>query len=250
VIQEREFERIGGNRTQTVDVRILAATNRDLRELVDQGEFRLDLYYRLNVFPITVPPLRRRKEDVPGLLNHFLRKMAHEYGRNLFLTPGALDFLTASDWPGNVRELEHLVERLVIMAEGDRIDETLVRLALDTGAGAPAGHAGPAPGPPCPTTTARSSASPPSRKWSAPRSSPPCARRAGSSAAPPRPWASPNVRSATASASSTSKTAWPPSACACATRADRTPRRRRLRTGPPRPGIPAHQYFRWKTWCL
>jgi len=145
VIQEREFERIGGNRTITVDVRILAATNRDLRELVDQGDFRLDLYYRLNVFPITVPPLRRRKEDVPGLLNHFLRKMAHEYGRNLFLTPGALDFLTVRDWPGNVRELEHLVERLVIMAEGDRIDEHMVRLALDPGAGAATESDGPAP---------------------------------------------------------------------------------------------------------
>jgi len=130
VLQDREFERLGGNRTIRTDVRILTATNRDLKELVDQGRFRLDLYYRLNVFPITVPPLRRRKEDVIGLLNHFLRKMAHEYGRDLYFSPEALSLLNAHDWPGNVRELENMVERLVIMAEANRIDAGLIKLAM------------------------------------------------------------------------------------------------------------------------
>ncbi|WP_461208573.1 nif-specific transcriptional activator NifA [Desulfocurvus sp. DL9XJH121] len=130
VLQDREFERLGGNRTIRTDVRILAATNRDLKTLVDKGSFRLDLYYRLNVFPITVPPLRRRKEDVVGLLNHFLRKVAREYGRDLFFTPPALALLNQHDWPGNVRELENLVERLVIMAEGNRIDLDHIKQAI------------------------------------------------------------------------------------------------------------------------
>ncbi|BBD08206.1 sigma 54-interacting transcriptional regulator [Desulfovibrio ferrophilus] len=131
VLQDREFERLGGNRTIRTDVRILTATNRDLRDLVDQGRFRLDLYYRLNVFPLTVPPLRRRKEDVIGLLNHFLRKMAHEYGRDLYFSPEALTLLNNHDWPGNVRELENMVERLVIMAEANRIDAQLIGLAME-----------------------------------------------------------------------------------------------------------------------
>ena len=130
VLQDREFERLGGNRTIRTDVRILTATNRDLKTLVDQGRFRLDLYYRLNVFPITVPPLRRRKEDVVGLLNHFLHKVTREYGRDLYFTPQALTLLNGHDWPGNVRELENLVERLVIMAEGNRIDRRHIELAM------------------------------------------------------------------------------------------------------------------------
>lgn len=131
VLQDREFERLGGNRTIRTDVRILTATNRDLRDLVDQGSFRLDLYYRLNVFPLTVPPLRMRKEDIVGLLNHFLRKLAHEYGRDLYFTPEALTILNNHDWPGNVRELENMVERLVIMAEGNRIDPQLIHMAME-----------------------------------------------------------------------------------------------------------------------
>ncbi|WP_432738271.1 nif-specific transcriptional activator NifA [Maridesulfovibrio sp. FT414] len=121
VLQEKEFERLGSNRTRNIDVRILAATNRDLGELVERSEFRLDLYYRLNIFPITVPALRDRKEDITGLLNHFLQKMSEDYGRQMFFTPAALDALLLYDWPGNVREMQNLIERLVIMSDSEYI---------------------------------------------------------------------------------------------------------------------------------
>ncbi|WP_243368555.1 sigma 54-interacting transcriptional regulator [Fundidesulfovibrio soli] len=121
-LQEREFERLGGIKTRKVDVRIIAATNRDLAEAVTHGEFREDLYYRLNVFPVLVPSLRERREDIPALLNHFLDKLSREYGRRLSFTPRALDALVKYDWPGNVREMENLVERLSIMVEDERID--------------------------------------------------------------------------------------------------------------------------------
>ncbi len=121
-LQEREFERLGGAKTRKVDVRIIAATNRDLAEAVTLGEFREDLYYRLNVFPVLVPSLRERREDIPALLNHFLDKLSREYGRRLSFTPRALDALVKYDWPGNVREMENLVERLTIMVEDERID--------------------------------------------------------------------------------------------------------------------------------
>ncbi|MEF2144208.1 MAG: nif-specific transcriptional activator NifA [Desulfovibrionaceae bacterium] len=122
VIQDREFERLGSNRTVRVDVRIVAATNKDLGAMAELGEFRSDLYYRLSVFPIRVPPLRERMEDISGLLNHFLDRMEREYGRRLFLSPQALECLCRYDWPGNVREMENLIERLVIMADDERID--------------------------------------------------------------------------------------------------------------------------------
>jgi Nif-specific regulatory protein len=121
-LQEREFERLGGTKTRKVDVRIIAATNRDLGEAVSLGEFREDLFYRLNVFPILVPSLRERREDIPALLNHFLDKLSREYGRRLSFSPRALDALVKYDWPGNVREMENLVERLSIMVEDERID--------------------------------------------------------------------------------------------------------------------------------
>ena len=121
VLQEKEFERLGSNKTRTVDIRIIAATNKDLGKLVEQGEFRLDLYYRLNIFPIVIPALCERREDVTGLLNHFLRKAANNYGRTVSLTAGALDALIQYDWPGNVREMENLIERLVIMSDSDYI---------------------------------------------------------------------------------------------------------------------------------
>ncbi|WP_243311867.1 sigma 54-interacting transcriptional regulator [Fundidesulfovibrio agrisoli] len=121
-LQEREFERLGGIKTRKVDVRIIAATNRDLADAVSHGEFREDLYYRLNVFPVLVPSLRERREDIPALLNHFLDKLSREYGRRLSFTPRALDALVKYDWPGNVREMENLVERLSIMVEDERID--------------------------------------------------------------------------------------------------------------------------------
>ena len=121
-LQEREFERLGSVKTRKVDVRIIAATNRDLAEAVTTGEFREDLLYRLNVFPVRVPALRERREDIPALLNHFLDKLSREYGRRLSFSPSALDALVRYDWPGNVREMENLVERLSIMAEDERID--------------------------------------------------------------------------------------------------------------------------------
>lgn len=122
VIQDKEFERLGSNRTRTSDVRIMAATNRDLEKLVEQGQFRLDLFYRLHVFPIIVPPLRERKEDIPSLLNHFVLKVSREYGRDISFTPAALEVLRQHDWPGNVREMENMIERLVIMSDSNRIE--------------------------------------------------------------------------------------------------------------------------------
>ncbi|MFP5212949.1 MAG: sigma 54-interacting transcriptional regulator [Acidobacteriota bacterium] len=121
-LQEREFERLGSTRTRRVDVRIIAATNVYLAEAVSAGAFREDLYYRLNVFPMRVPPLRERKEDIPFLVRHFLAKTSREYGRDLSLTSKALEILVGYEWPGNVREMENLIERLCIMANGDEID--------------------------------------------------------------------------------------------------------------------------------
>ncbi|MFH1139467.1 MAG: sigma 54-interacting transcriptional regulator [Pseudomonadota bacterium] len=126
VLQEREFERLGSNETRRVDVRILAASNKDLVGLIDKGLFREDLYYRLNVFPIWAPALRDRKEDLTRLLNHFLKKVSRDYNRRLYFTPEALRLLKEYDWPGNVREMENLIERLVILTDGEKIDPTLI----------------------------------------------------------------------------------------------------------------------------
>ncbi|QGY40201.1 GAF domain-containing protein [Pseudodesulfovibrio cashew] len=133
VLQEKELERLGSNRTRTIDVRILAATNRDLGDLVERGKFRLDLYYRLNVFPVRIPPLRERKEDITALLNHFLKKMAEDYGRIIHFTSTALDALIRYDWPGNVREMQNLIERLVIMSDTDRISLEFLKSYLAPG---------------------------------------------------------------------------------------------------------------------
>jgi len=142
VLQEREFERIGSNKTRKVDVRIISATNRELEALVGHGLFREDLYYRLNVFPVHVPAVRERKEDIPRLLNHFQKEMEREYGRSLTLTTDALDLLLAYDWPGNVRELENLVERLVILTDDKPVEAELVRgfLTPETHRPGPARH--------------------------------------------------------------------------------------------------------------
>ena len=118
VLQEQQFERLGGTRTLTVDVRIIAATNRRLEKAVEEKTFREDLYYRLNVVPINLPPLRERREDIPLLLDHFLRESNKVHGRNHVLSRALIDFLVGYRWPGNVRELQNLLERLVIMAEG------------------------------------------------------------------------------------------------------------------------------------
>ncbi len=115
VLQEREFERVGESKTINVDVRLIAATNQSLEDEVEAGRFRDDLYYRLNVVPIYLPPLRERREDIPALAAHFLRRYAEEdRKRPKTLTPRALEVLTAYDWPGHVRELEHDLARAVV----------------------------------------------------------------------------------------------------------------------------------------
>jgi two-component system response regulator HydG len=122
VLQEREFEPVGGTKTIKVDVRIIAATNKNLEEEVKRGKFREDLYYRVNVVPITIPPLRERAEDVPMLAAHFLRLYGEKNKRMLKgFADGVLDALMRYEWPGNVRELENIVERTVIMSRGDTI---------------------------------------------------------------------------------------------------------------------------------
>ena len=116
VLQEKEFERVGGEKTIKVDVRLIAATSRDLEELVSSGRFREDLYYRLNVVPLYLPPLRERKVDIPVLVDYFLAKYNEENAKSVKITPEVLDALTGYDWPGNVRELENTIERLVVMS--------------------------------------------------------------------------------------------------------------------------------------
>jgi formate hydrogenlyase transcriptional activator len=118
-IQEQELERLGGNRTIHVDIRLVAATNRNLKQMVDEGKFRSDLYYRLNVFPLTVPPLRERQRDIPLLLRHFARKYAKRLKREIEEIPTAtIEALKKYDWPGNIRELQHIIERSVILTSG------------------------------------------------------------------------------------------------------------------------------------
>ncbi len=122
VLQEREIERVGGTRPIPIDVRFIAATNVDLRQAVAEGKFREDLYYRLSVMPVTVPPLRRRREDIPLLVAHFVRRFSQALNRRIDgFTPEALDVLAQYAWPGNVRELQNIVERLVAVAEGPTI---------------------------------------------------------------------------------------------------------------------------------
>ncbi len=120
VLQEREFERVGGTTPVRVDVRIISATNQNLTYLVEQKEFREDLYFRLIVFPIALPPLRERKNDIPALVSHFVRKKCREMGLHSFprLSLGMIDQLMAYNWPGNVRELENAVERAIIVSDG------------------------------------------------------------------------------------------------------------------------------------
>ncbi len=123
VLQDRQFERIGGNRTIKVNIRVIAATNQDLQQLVQAGKFREDLYYRLNVIPIRMPPLRERRSDIPILVNHFIQEFSRKKKKNLRrVTPEAMRRLTDYDWPGNVRELENLMERLVILSEEEVLD--------------------------------------------------------------------------------------------------------------------------------
>ena len=131
VLQEREFERLGSNKTRHIDVRILAATNVDLRAALEQGRFREDLYYRLNVLPLNIPPLRERKEDVPFLAKHFLDRFAAESGRaGITLAQDGLDRLLAYHWPGNVRELENVIERSLLLSTADTLKAVDIKLDL------------------------------------------------------------------------------------------------------------------------
>ena len=123
VLQEREFERLGGTKTIKVDVRLIAATNRDLREALEQGTFREDLYYRLNVVPIDIAPLRDRKEDIPDLVNLFISRFAGESGKSIEgIAPQAMQMLVGYHWPGNVRELQNIVERACALSKGPLLD--------------------------------------------------------------------------------------------------------------------------------
>jgi Nif-specific regulatory protein len=121
VLQERTFERVGGSRSLTVDVRIIAATNADLEEAVRARRFREDLYYRLHVVPIVLPPLRERKEDIPLLVGHFLQRFNTENRKALKISSPAMDLIVGYEWPGNVRELENCIERMVVMARREVI---------------------------------------------------------------------------------------------------------------------------------
>ncbi len=127
-LQERKFERVGGKKTMSVDVRIIAATNRNLEGAVAEGQFREDLFYRLNVVPIYLPPLRERKEDIPSLVGHFLARFNAENGKRVKISAPAMDLIMGYPWPGNVRELENCIERMVVMAERDVISPEEVPL--------------------------------------------------------------------------------------------------------------------------
>jgi two-component system NtrC family response regulator len=129
VLQEREFEPVGSERTEKVDVRVISATNRDLRALVSEGRFQEDLYYRLSVIPIELPPLRDRREDIAPLVEHFVRKHTQRIGREVErIEDAALTRLRAYAWPGNVRELENTIERAVVLAVGPVIDEASISI--------------------------------------------------------------------------------------------------------------------------
>jgi formate hydrogenlyase transcriptional activator len=117
VVQEQEFERLGSTRTHQVDVRLVAATNRNLMDMVNRGEFRNDLYYRLNVFPVLLPPLRERREDIPALVTHFVELYGRQMGRQIEHIPGeTISAFSSYEWPGNIRELQNLIERAVILS--------------------------------------------------------------------------------------------------------------------------------------
>jgi formate hydrogenlyase transcriptional activator len=144
VLQEQEFERLGGTRTLHADVRLVAATNRDLEAMAREGDFRSDLYYRLNVFPILLPPLRERRRDIPELVRRFTKRYAYAMQKRIEMIPDdTLGALCAYDWPGNVRELENAIERAVILSPGPALEVALPEVSARSVA---------APMPPPPTT--------------------------------------------------------------------------------------------------
>ena len=188
VLQDREFERLGGTKTLKVDVRLVAATNRDLRAALEEGTFREDLYYRLNVVAIDIPPLREHKEDVPALANYFLERFARESGKPISaITPEAMKRLMDYHWPGNVRELQNIIERGVALSAASTLDA--VDIYLDD----PAARATPAGSPTSsrPASRSNNGKTKPSAK--------PSATPTATKARPPAPSASPATRCATAS---------------------------------------------------
>ena len=143
VLQEQEFERLGSTHTKKVNVRLVAASNRNLEQMVAAREFRSDLYYRLNVFPIRIPPLRERREDIPLLVRYFVQKFARQMQKHIETIPAAtLKKLARLDWPGNIRELENLTERAVILTRGKSLDVPLPELGKAI-ADTPVDHPGP-----------------------------------------------------------------------------------------------------------
>jgi two-component system, NtrC family, response regulator AtoC len=131
ILQEREFERLGSNVTRHIDVRVIAATNQDLRAALEQGTFREDLYYRLNVVPMNIPPLRERRQDIPFLANHFVRKLAPDAGCGVdSISDAAMEKLAAYHWPGNVRELENVIERALILSRGKHLEPEDIKLEM------------------------------------------------------------------------------------------------------------------------
>ena len=129
VLQDREFERLGSSRTLRTDARLIAATNRDLGALVQEQKFRSDLFYRLNVFPVQVPPLRDRREDIPLLVQHFVQRFAQRMNRNIESVPKqGMDALINYSWPGNIRELENVIERAVILSSGPELKVPVAQL--------------------------------------------------------------------------------------------------------------------------
>jgi formate hydrogenlyase transcriptional activator len=138
VLQEQEFERLGGTRSIRTDVRLVAATNRDLSRMVEQGTFRADLYYRLNVFPIHIPPLRERRDDIPILVRYFVDKFAKSMNRKINRVPEAMmDVLVRYAWPGNIRELQNFIERAVILTDGSALKAPLAELRETKSKGSP-----------------------------------------------------------------------------------------------------------------
>ena len=129
VLQEQEFERLGSTRTHQVDVRLVAATNRNLVDMVKRNEFRSDLYYRLNVFPVSLPPLRERREDIPALVTHFVEILSRRMGKQIEnIPPDTMSALTSYEWPGNIRELQNFIERSVIVSAGPVLRPPLAEL--------------------------------------------------------------------------------------------------------------------------
>jgi len=130
-LQEREIRPLGSSRAKKIDVRVIAATNKDVQKLVDEGRFREDLWYRLNVVRLTVPPLCERATDIPLLVHYFLRRYNERYKLETKLTDSGVKAMEEYSWPGNIRQLQHMMERLTILAPGGRIDDTAVRHSID-----------------------------------------------------------------------------------------------------------------------